>query len=65
LKPIPHAQQKNNSSNSVRSKGGVHQKEVAMGELYCHHCCALKFFVFSLDLGSLIYFVGLSASNEF
>jgi hypothetical protein len=64
LKPIPHAQQKNNNGNSARSKGGVHQKEVAMGEFYCHHCCALKNYVFSLDLGSLAYFACLNVLDE-
>jgi len=64
LKPIPHAQQKNDNSNSTRSKGGVHQKEVAMGEFYRHHCCPLKIFVFSLNHGSLTYFVGLNVLNE-
>jgi hypothetical protein len=58
------SQQRNNNSNSARSEGGVHQKEVAMGEFYCHHCCALKFFVFSLDLQSLAYFASLNALDK-
>ncbi len=35
-----------------------------MGEFYCHHCCALKNYVFSLDLGSLAYFACLNVLDE-